>query len=128
MAQMFRSFKSIFRPFEHRKCFHSNYYYLDDPNQSQSSSPSVDLDAPINDVNGEVHYPVNVEDFGKHVAQLHADGDIGFSREYEVIQNESIIEEHSSEFSQHSDNKAKNRYLNIIACKWKFCVCVGVCA
>lgn len=119
MAQMFRSaFKSLFRPFEqNRKCFHSNYYYLDDPNQSQGL-PSVDLESPI-EVGGELHHPVHVEDFSKHVAQLHADGDIGFSKEYELIQNESIVDEQSSEHSQHSDNKAKNRYLNIIACKWK---------
>lgn len=117
MAQMFRSaFKSIFRPFEHRKCYHSSYYYLDDPNQSQSSSPNIDLEVPIN-VNGDLHYPISVDDFSKHVSQLHSDSDIGFSKEYEIIQNESIIEEHSSELSQHSDNKAKNRYLNIIACK-----------
>lgn len=117
MAQMFRSaFKSLFRPFDHSKCFHSNYYYLDDPNQPQSL-PNVDLEEPIN-VGGELHHPIHVEDFSKHVAQLHADGDIGFSKEYELIQNESIVDEHSSEHSQHSDNKAKNRYLNIIACKF----------
>lgn len=117
MAQMFRSaFKSLFRPFEHRKCFHSNYYYLDDPNQPQLL-PNVDLEAPIT-VGGEIHNPIHVEDFSKHVAQLHADGDIGFSKEYELIQNESIVDEHSSEHSQHTDNKAKNRYLNIIACKF----------
>lgn len=120
MASMFRSaFKSLFRPFDNRKCFHSNYYYLDDPNNSQSS-PNVDLEVPIN-IGGDIHYPVSVEDFPKHVGTLHADGDIGFSKEYEIIQNESIVDEHSSEHSQHSDNKAKNRYLNIIACKYVGC-------
>lgn len=116
---MFRSaFKSLFRPFEpSRKCFHSNYYYLDDPNQPQSP-PNVDLEAPIT-IAGETRNAVHVEDFPRHVSQLHTDGDIGFSREYELIQNESIVDEHSSEHSQHSDNKAKNRYLNIIACKYR---------
>lgn len=61
---------------------------------------------------------VPVHEFTKHVAELHADGDIGFSKEYESLQNESINEEYPSEHSQHIDNKAKNRYLNIIACKW----------
>lgn len=117
MAQMFRSvYEKLFKPLNNRRCIHTNYYYLDDPNNSQST-PNVDLEVPIN-INGEIHYPVNVEDFPKHVASLHADGDIGFSKEYEVIQNESIVDEHSSEYSQHSDNKAKNRYLNIIACKY----------
>lgn len=118
MAKMFRSvFKSLFPPIEpRRKCFHSNYYYLDDPNQPQSP-PNVDLEAPII-IAGETRCAVHVEDFSRHVTQLHSDGDIGFSREYELIQNESNVDEHSSEHSQHSDNKSKNRYLNIIACKY----------
>jgi hypothetical protein len=117
MAQLFRSaFKSFFRIEPSRKCFHSNYYYLDDPNQPQSP-PNVDLEAPIT-IAGETRNAVYVEDFARHVSHLHADGDIGFSKEYELIQNESIVDEHSSEHSQHSDNKAKNRYLNIIACKY----------
>lgn len=118
MAQMFRAaFKSLFRPIEpSRKCFHSNYYYLDDPNQPQSP-PNVDLEAPIT-IAGETRSAVHVDDFSRHVSQLHADGDIGFSKEYELIQNESIVDEHSSEHSQHCDNKAKNRYLNIIACEY----------
>jgi hypothetical protein len=118
MAQMFRAaFKSLFRPIEpSRKCFHTNYYYLDDPNQPQAP-PNVDLEAPIT-IGGETRNAVYVEDFPRHVAQLHADGQFGFSKEYELIQNESIVEEHSSEHSQHTDNKPKNRYLNIIACKY----------
>jgi hypothetical protein len=31
------------------------------------------------------HGPVNVADFAAHVASLHADSDIGFSREYNEI-------------------------------------------
>lgn len=68
---------------------------------------------------GEVRTAVAVEDFTKHVAELHADGDIGFSKEYDSLQSESVIEEYPSEHSQHLDNKAKNRYLNIIACKFR---------
>lgn len=65
-----------------------------------------------------MHSAVPVNEFTKHVAMLHADGDISFSKEYELIQNESIVEEYPSEHSQHPDNKGKNRYLNIIACKY----------
>jgi hypothetical protein len=110
--------KSLFRPVPvepSRKCLHSNYYYIDDHNQPQTL-PNVDLEAPII-IAGETRSAVYVDDFPRHVAALHADGDIGFSKEYELIQNESIVDEHSSEHSQHSDNKTKNRYLNIIACK-----------
>lgn len=52
----------------------------------------------------------------QHVADLHADGDIGFSKEYEAIQAASAQEHHPAEHSQHPENKQKNRYLNIVAC------------
>lgn len=65
---------------------------------------------------GEIRAAVPVNEFAKHVASLHADGDIGFSREYEAIQNESI-DDLPCEHSQHPENKRKNRYLNITACK-----------
>ena len=55
--------------------------------------------------------------FSNHVAALHADGDIGFSKEYEAIQVSSAQQEFNSEYSQHPENKNKNRYLNILACK-----------
>lgn len=102
-------------PFNCRKCFYAAYYYLDDP-PNHPQTMLIDWQAPSM-LGGEKREAVHVEEFTKHVAQLHADGDIGFSREYELIQTESINEEHASEHSQHPDNKGKNRYLNIIACK-----------
>ena len=57
--------------------------------------------------------------FQKHVAELHLDGDIGFSKEYEAIQATSVQEEYPAEHSQHPENKQKNRYLNIVACKYR---------
>lgn len=77
----------------------------------------IDWDQPV-EIGGEIRAAVPINEFAKHVAELHADGDIGFSKEYEAIQNESINEEYPSEHSQHPDNKQKNRYLNIIACKF----------
>lgn len=67
---------------------------------------------------GEVRGSIAVSDFAKHVASLHVDGDIGFSKEYEAIQGEALNDEYSSEHSQHPDNKGKNRYLNVIACRF----------
>jgi receptor-type tyrosine-protein phosphatase gamma len=55
--------------------------------------------------------------FPQHVATLHADGDIGFSKEYEAIQSVSFQGDLNSEHSMNEDNKNKNRYLNIVACK-----------
>ena len=57
-----------------------------------------------------------MDDFAAHVTRLHADSDIGFSREYDEIlrySNKSVNATH--EHSSHPDNKLKNRYLNIVA-------------
>lgn len=90
---------------------------MDDPPPQGSTAPLIDWEAPV-EVGGEIRTPIPVHEFVKHTAELHADGDIGFSKEYEAIQNESINEEYPSEHSQHPDNKQKNRYLNIIACMY----------
>lgn len=101
-----------------RKCFRASYYYLDDP---PASAPTASLEwntTSTDTSSGENKGAIPVSMFAKHVAQLHADGDIGFSKEYEAIQAETTHDECTSEHSQHPDNKAKNRYLNIIACKF----------
>lgn len=98
-----------------RKCFHAAYYYLDDP-QCSVQIATIDWNA-VPDGSSEYKGAIPVHQFIRHVAELHADGDIGFSKEYEAIQTESTQDEYSSEHSQHPDNRPKNRYLNIIACK-----------
>ncbi|XP_066996985.2 tyrosine-protein phosphatase 99A isoform X2 [Anabrus simplex] len=90
-----------------RKCFHAAYYYLDDPPRAPPPT--------LLDWDGDMKTAIPVHLFPKHVSELHADGDIGFSKEYEAIQTASTQEEYSSEHSQHPDNKQKNRYLNILA-------------
>ncbi|XP_038105916.1 tyrosine-protein phosphatase 99A isoform X1 [Culex quinquefasciatus] len=102
-----------------KKCFHAAYYYLDDPpacgnSGGGNSAGIVDWEAPC-EVAGEMRSSIPVCEFAKHVAALHVDGDIGFSKEYEAIQGEALNDEYPSEHSQHPDNKAKNRYLNVIA-------------
>lgn len=99
-----------------KKCFHAAYYYLDDPPTCQGTNTAglTDWEAPC-EVGGEVRGPIPVTEFAKHVASLHVDGDIGFSKEYEAIQGEALNDEYPSEHSQHPDNKGKNRYLNVIA-------------
>lgn len=99
-----------------KKCFHAAYYYLDDPPTCQGTNTAgvFDWEAPC-EVAGEVRGPIPVTEFVKHVASLHVDGDIGFSKEYEAIQGEALNDEYPSEHSQHPDNKSKNRYLNVIA-------------
>ncbi|KAH8419235.1 hypothetical protein KR222_011240, partial [Zaprionus bogoriensis] len=100
-----------------RKCFHAAYYYLDDP-PHHPNAPQVDWEVPVK-IGDEIRAAVPVNEFAKHVASLHADGDIGFSREYEAIQNECVTDDLACEHSQHPENKRKNRYLNITACKYR---------
>lgn len=76
----------------------------------------MDWEVPVK-IGDEIRAAVPVNEFAKHVASLHADGDIGFSREYEAIQNECSSDDLACEHSQHPENKRKNRYLNITACK-----------
>lgn len=90
---------------------------MDDPPCQGQTSLLVDWEAPV-EVGGEIRSAVPVQDFAKHVAELHADSDIGFSKEYEAIQIELLMDEYPSEHSQHPENKGKNRYLNIIACEY----------
>lgn len=65
----------------------------------------------------EDHPPIPVDLFARHVMALHADGDIGFSKEYDSIQAAYLVDQFSSDVSTHPENKLKNRYLNILACK-----------
>ncbi|KAL1492711.1 hypothetical protein ABEB36_010927 [Hypothenemus hampei] len=108
-----------------KKYLQPPYYYLDGTQigpaglEWNDPPPPRDPEAEQNPENPEqqVHYigPIAIAQFHEHVAQLHADGDIGFSKEYDAIQNDPTNEGNSSENSQHPDNKPKNRYLNIIA-------------
>lgn len=91
-----------------RKCFHTAYYYLDDPPRNV---PTLQ-DWENTEQDGE-RTAVAVQNFAQHVAALHADGDIGFSKEYELIQSETG--DYTVENSQYAENKTKNRYLNILA-------------
>lgn len=96
-----------------RKCFHTAYYYLDYPPRNVPTLQEWEN----SEQDGE-RTAVSVQQFVQHVAKLHADGDIGFSKEYEIIQSESGG--YTVENSQFAENKAKNRYLNILACKYFF--------
>ncbi|XP_037086663.1 tyrosine-protein phosphatase 99A-like [Pollicipes pollicipes] len=94
-----------------RKYFQASYNYLDDPHKAMSTlSTDWESDSPDGPAGAT---PVHL--FPKHVTRLHADGDIGFSKEYEAIQAQTLLDGHTSELSQQPENKHKNRYLNIVA-------------
>ncbi|GFU26415.1 tyrosine-protein phosphatase 99A [Nephila pilipes] len=92
-----------------RKYFQAAYYYLDDPLGNRASPQLSETFADDSEYSA---IPVNL--WSKHVSELHADGDIGFSREYEAIQQATDLDL-SSEHSQMTENKNKNRYVNIVA-------------
>jgi receptor-type tyrosine-protein phosphatase gamma len=116
-----------------RKYFQAAYYYLDEPANStltRGSSPQMtesyddELDVGCTNnmhTSASHEYPhgeqksIPVSLWAKHVQNLHADGDLGFSREYEAIQAASNDSTLTCQHSQMLENKAKNRYVNIVA-------------
>ena len=60
--------------------------------------------------------------FVAHVASLHADGDVGFAKEYEALQAAATGDAFAADSSHAEDNKLKNRYHNVVACKLEFLV------
>ncbi|XP_013779211.1 tyrosine-protein phosphatase 99A-like [Limulus polyphemus] len=91
-----------------RKYFQADYYYLDDPPGNRASPQ-------LSETFEDPEYAsIPVHQFADHVAKLHADGDHGFSREYQAIQQATDLDL-SFQHSQLTENKNKNRYVNIVA-------------
>ena len=44
--------------------------------------------------------------------------DVGFSKEYEEVRADGCLDEYTAQDSQNPDNQDKNRYPNIVACKF----------
>ncbi|XP_050555159.1 uncharacterized protein LOC118280609 [Spodoptera frugiperda] len=75
---------------------------------------------------GAAQPAVRASAFPAHVAALHADGDIGFSKEYEIVVAKSAALGHTSHHSHRPENRLKNRYLNITAYDHsRVCVSLG---
>ncbi len=117
-----------------RKYFNESYYYLDESPSTPAPSivPDWDIERPSSTTTSlgggsstgsssgtaaatKTAIPAHL--FIRHVAGLHADSDIGFSKEYEAIQAMSPQEEFPADSSYLEDNKVKNRYHNVVACK-----------
>lgn len=87
------------------------YYYLDDPQSASRGTNSPQLSETYDD---SEYGSIPVQDWAKHVQKLHADGDIGFSREFGQIQAFKSANL-TCENSRIAENKHKNRYINIVA-------------
>jgi hypothetical protein len=97
-----------------RRHCNAAYYYLDEPQDNSRDTNSPQLSVTYDD---SEYGSVPVTDWIKHVQKLHADGDIGFAREFEQIQQASQKQNASltCDHSQLPENKHKNRYINIVA-------------
>ena len=102
-----------------RRYFQAAYYYLDDPAVNTGSGSNPRASPNLSEVYiDEGDYPaVPVGQWSKHVQELHSDSDLGFSREYERLQRSTELhaDRISSEHSHLTENKGKNRYVNIVA-------------
>ncbi|XP_029009323.1 receptor-type tyrosine-protein phosphatase zeta isoform X7 [Betta splendens] len=91
-----------------RLCFQTAHFYIDD-----SSSPRVIAAPSAAALTCDEQTSFPVKDFVKHVAELHSTQ--GFQREFEEVQTCTVDMEMTTDGSNHPDNKAKNRYSNILA-------------
>ncbi|BFZ10956.1 hypothetical protein BsWGS_13995 [Bradybaena similaris] len=96
-----------------RKCYQAAYLYLAVPSNGHSIQQTVvQVEEPIEDK----QYPdIDVLNFIDHVKQMHMDGDIAFSQEFDEINRISFSDKLSYENSNLPDNRSKNRYINIVA-------------
>ncbi|XP_011312155.1 tyrosine-protein phosphatase 99A isoform X2 [Fopius arisanus] len=91
-----------------RKCFQTSYCFLDYPPRNVPTLQEWE-----NSKQDGESTTVPVHHFVQHVAALHADGDIGFSREFELFPKETEL--YLADNSKSAENQTKNRYGNIIA-------------
>ncbi|XP_055068727.2 receptor-type tyrosine-protein phosphatase gamma [Misgurnus anguillicaudatus] len=94
-----------------RRFFQTAHFYVEDrcsPRVIRNDSfpvlsPADDLEA------------LPVRQFIKHIMELYANNQHGFSQEFDEVQHCTSDMKITAEHSNHPDNKHKNRYINIVA-------------
>ena len=132
-------------PLPFRKFFNESYYYLDEASPAAAASAAAATMAPewelesVGPDGKPTAIPAHL--YIQRVAAMHADGDVGFAKEFESVHNmangsDSGSDESGSltsstgsstvssgaaaaEASRRAKNRAKNRYPNVVACKKK---------
>lgn len=66
--------------------------------------------------------PIPVGDWENYVKKLRSDGDVGFSLQYTELEKATAPTHFQAVASNHPENRSKNRYVNIVACKSCFAV------
>uniref|UniRef100_A0A8D2LFL9 protein-tyrosine-phosphatase n=1 Tax=Varanus komodoensis TaxID=61221 RepID=A0A8D2LFL9_VARKO len=94
-----------------QKCFQTAHFYVED-----SSSPRVvpNETIPIIPIPDDME-AIPVKQFVKHISELYANNQHGFSEDFEEVQRCTSDMSITAEHSNHPDNKHKNRYINILA-------------